>query len=69
MGYSIHPRHRIFVNGYKFSSFAKNMSKKVGKNMSKYLSVKYRQKLLDHAKETTTVELKTASKIAIQKNT
>ena len=36
--------------------------------MSKNLSQKYSQKLLDHAKFSTTDALKTASKKAIQKN-
>ena len=42
MCYSIEPRNRRYVKGYKFLSFAKNM----GKN----LSSKYSQKLLDNAK-------------------
>ena len=42
MRYSIQPKDQIFVKGYGFLCFAKNM----GKN----LSGKYSQKLLDHAK-------------------
>ena len=42
MRYSIEPRDRIYVKGYGFLSFAKNM----GKNVSN----KYGQKLLDSAK-------------------
>ena len=34
----------------------------MGKNISKKLSYKYSQKLLDHAKQSTADELKTASK-------
>ena len=30
MKYSIEPRHRIYVKGYGFLSFAKNMSNKYG---------------------------------------
>ena len=45
--YSVQPRDQIFVKGYGFLSFAKNM----GKNISKNLSGKYSQKLLDHAKK------------------
>ena len=39
----------------------------MGKNISKSLSSKYSQKLFDHAKQSTTVALKTSSKRAIQK--
>ena len=46
MGYSVRPRDRIFVEGYGFFSFAKNMCKIIGKNISKNLSGKYSQKLL-----------------------
>ena len=59
MRYSTEPRDRIYVKGYGFLSFAKNM----GKNLSN----KYGQKLLDSAKKSTTDAIKTASKIAIQK--
>ena len=37
--YSVQPRDRIFVKGYGFLSFAKNM----GKNISENLSDKYSQ--------------------------
>ena len=57
--YSIEQRDRIYVKGYGFLSFAKNM----GKNLSN----KYGQKLLDTAKKSTTDAMKTASKRAIQK--
>ena len=46
--------------------FAKNMDKNIRKNMGKNLSSKYRQKLIDHAKQSATH--KTASKKVIQKN-
>ena len=59
MRYSIEPRDRIYVKGYRFLSFAKNMGKS--------LSNKYGQKLLDSAKKSTTDAIKTASKRAIQK--
>ena len=42
MRYSVEPTDRIYVKGYEFLSFAKNM----GKNISN----KYSQKLLDSAK-------------------
>ena len=59
MRYSIEPRDRIYVKGYGFLSFAKNM----GKNLSN----KYDQKLLDTNKISTTDAIETASKRAIQK--
>ena len=43
-------RYSVFVKGYGFSSFAKNMVKIISKNISKNLSGKYSRKLLDHAK-------------------
>ena len=59
MRYSTEPRDRIYIKGYGFLSFAKNM----GKNSSN----KYGQKLLDNAKKSTTDAIKSASKRAIQK--
>ena len=59
MRYSIELRDRIYVKGYEFLSFAKNMGK--------HLSNKYGQKRLDSAKKSTTDAIKTASKRAIQK--
>ena len=41
MGYSVQPRDQIFVKGYGFLSFAKNMGKNIGKNINKNLSRKY----------------------------
>ena len=58
MRYSIEPKDRIFVKGYGFLSFVKNMRKKIGKSSSE----KYNQNLLDHARKITTDEIKTASK-------
>ena len=59
MRYSSEPKDRIYVKGYGFLSFAKNIGKS--------LSNKYGQKLLDSAKKSTTDAIKTASKRAIQK--
>ena len=59
MRYSTEPRDRIYVKGYGFLSFAKNMGK--------ISSNKDGQKLLDSAKKSTTDAIKTASKRAIQK--
>ena len=38
--YSVQPRDRIFIKGYRFLSCAKNMVKDIGKNIIKGLSVK-----------------------------
>ena len=46
MRYLIEPRDRIYVKGYGFLSFAKNMSNKYG------------QKLFDTAKKSTTDAIK-----------
>ena len=59
MRYSIEPKKRIYVKGYGFLPFAKNMSKN--------LNNKYSQKLIDTAKKSTTDASKTASKRVIQK--
>ena len=59
MRYSIEPRGRIYVIGYGFLYFAKNVCKN--------LSNKHSQKLLDSAKKSTRDEIKTASKRTIQK--
>ena len=56
--YSVQPRDRIFVKGYGYLAFAKDM----GKNKNKILSFKYIKKLLDHAKQSATDALKTSSK-------
>ena len=58
MRYSTEPRDRIYVKGYGFLFFVKNIGK--------ILSNKYGQKLLDSAKKSTTDAIKTASKTAIQ---
>ena len=57
--YSIEPRNTVYVKGYGFLSFAKNMGT--------HLSNKYSQKIIDTAKRSTTDAIKTASKRAIQK--
>ena len=62
---SVQPRDRIFVKGYGFLSFPKNMGKNIGKNIRKNLSSKYNQKIFHHAKKSSIDALKTASKRAI----
>ena len=59
MRHLIEPKDRIYVKGYGFLSFAKNMSKN--------LSNKYCQKLFDTAKKSTKDAIKIVSKRAIQK--
>ena len=54
MRYSIEPRDRIYVKGYGFLSFAKNMGKS--------LSNKYGQILFDSTKKSTANATKTTSK-------
>ena len=59
MRYSIEPRDRVYVKGYGFLSFAKNISKNLNNKCS--------HRLLDTAKKSTVDATKTASKGAIQK--
>ena len=65
--YSVQPKDQIFVTGYRFVSFAKNICSNIGKNISKILSIKYNQKFLDCAKQSAKYALKTHSKRANQK--
>ena len=55
MRYSIEPKDRIYVKGYGFMSFAKNIGNK------------YSQKSFDTARESTTEAIETASKMGVQK--
>ena len=57
--YSVEPSDQIYVKGYGFLSFAKNIGK--------HLSNKYSQKPLDSAKQSTIDSIKVASKRAIKK--
>ena len=57
MRYLLEPKDRIYVKGYGFLSFAKNMAKN--------LSNKYSQKLLDSVKKSGEDAIKTVSKRAI----
>ena len=66
MRHWVQPRGWIFVKGYGFLSFAKNMGKNIGKNINKNFSGKYSQKLLEPNKKYATDTLKT-SKQVIQK--
>ena len=60
--YSVQPRNQIFVNDYRFLSFAKNMGKNMGKNISKNVRGKYRHTRLDHVKQSATDAFKATSK-------
>ena len=57
-GYSVQSRDRIFVKGYEFLSFAKNIGKNIGKKISGNFSGKYSQKLIDYTKQSATDALK-----------
>ena len=59
MRYLIGPKDRIYVKGYGFLSFAKN----IGKNLNN----KYSKTLVDSAKKSRTDTIKTESERAIQK--
>ena len=61
MCYSIEHRDQIYVKGYGFFFFAKNIGKT--------LSNKYSRKLFGNAKKSATDAIKTASKRAIKKKT
>ena len=58
MRYSVQPRYQIFVEGYEFLSFTRNMDKNMTENISKNLRGKYSQKLLDHGKQSAEDALK-----------
>ena len=59
MRYSIEPTSRIYVKGYGFLSFAKNIGKT--------LRNKYGRKLINSAKKSTADAIKTASKSKVEK--
>ena len=68
MRYSVRPRDQILLKGCGFLSFTKYMSINIDEYISKKLSNKYIQKLLDHAYEISATDaLKTVSKRAIHK--
>ena len=54
MCYSVQPRDRMFVKGYVFLFFTKNMGKNIDKNRSKNLSGLYSLKLLDNINQSAT---------------
>ena len=71
---SVQLRNRIFGKDDGFLSFAEDMDKNIGENISKSLGGKYspdmlaiRLKLFDHAKQSATDAIKTSSKKSFQK--
>ena len=73
MQYLVQPRDRIFLKGYGFLSFAKDMGKNIARNISINLSGKYgpvvlaMHQELDHSKQSATAAIKISSKRVIQK--
>ena len=55
--YLAQAKDRVFVKGYGFLSFARNM----GKNICKNLSSKYSQKILDYANQSAADAFKITS--------
>ena len=64
--YLIELRDQTFAKGYGFFIFAEHIGKIQVKNASKNFKSKYSQKLLDHAQQSATDALKTASRRPIQ---
>ena len=59
--FSVQQRGQIFVKGYGFLSFTKNMGKHIGKIICKSLRSKCRQKRLDHSKKSAKDAINTVS--------
>ena len=59
--YSAYSKSGIFVKGYWYLPFPKNIVKNIGKKISKNLSGKYNQMFMDHIKQSPTEGLKTIS--------
>ena len=55
------PRYRVFVKGFRFLSFVKNMGKNVDKTASKNFSIKYNQKNFNNMIQSATDALKFTS--------
>ena len=56
--YLVQPRDQIFLKDYELLSFAKNMAQNIDKNISKILSSKHSQKILDNAEQSLLDPLK-----------
>ena len=50
--YSVQNRYWIFVKGYGFLSYAKNMGKNISKDIIKNLSGRYSKERFDYTKQT-----------------
>ena len=66
MRYSVQPGDRLFVEGYRILSFAKNMSKNIGKNISITYVVKTAKNFLIMLNNLQQVHLKLLPKRVIQ---
>ena len=67
MRYSVQPRDQILVKGDWSLYLMKMWEKNIGKDISKNLTSKYSQKLLDHPKRLATDAIKTALKRQLKK--
>ena len=56
--YLVQPRDQIFLKDYELLPFAKNMAQNIDKNISKILSSKHSQKILDNAEQSLLDPLK-----------
>ena len=65
--YSVQPRDRIFVKGYGFLSFAKNMGRNISKNKRKNLSGKSSQNFLITPNNLLLMHLKLSQKEQFKK--
>ena len=65
--YSVQPRDRIFVKGYGFLSFAKNMGRNISKNIRKNLSGKSSQNFLITPNNLLLMHLKLSQKEQFKK--
>ena len=65
--YSVTPRDQILKKSKKYFSLAKNTGKNIAKTLIKNLSSNYSQTFLDHAKQSATDVLETATKRAVKK--
>ena len=65
--YSVQPRDRIFVKGYGFLSFAKNMGRNISKNIRKNFSGESSQNFLITPNNLLLMHLKLSQKEQFKK--
>ena len=65
--YSVQSREIIFLKGYGYLYFTKNMGKNIGKDISKGLNKKYNHKHVDYARQFATDAFKTCSNESFKK--